>query len=69
MLRDGFQSLDSRQHTIMIPEKRKTNKVSPMIAAAISLGSFQPVARGEKGQRQLSNLTKLQSSVWEGQNG
>lgn len=44
------QTLDNMQHIRVIPEKRKTNKVSPIIATAFCLENFQPVAQKEETQ-------------------
>ena len=43
------------QHSRVIPEKRKTNKVSPIIATAFCLENFQPVAQKEETQSPASH--------------
>ena len=47
----------------MIPQKRQTNKVSPLIVSAFSPGSFQPAGQGErkaKGSLAISPSCRVQ---------
>jgi hypothetical protein len=51
-------------------EKSKASKVSPIMAAAFFLESFQCAAqKGETRESTFCSLTKLQNSVWKNQNG
>lgn len=44
----------------MIPEKRKTNKVSSKITPAFCLESVQTIAQGDETQTEPGNLTEFQ---------